>query len=93
MQKITGDFLVADFLSTPTECSNDDDLGCGRLGAHIGSLLAGPRQSDSGFALGNYLTGDPGTQIQEVPEPMSLTLLGSGLLAVAARARRRRRAE
>ena len=90
VKKLTGDFLISDFLNTPTECSNDAALGCGRLGAHVGSLNAGPNQSDSGFALGDYRQS---TQIQAVPEPMSLTLLGSGLVAVAARARRRRRAE
>jgi hypothetical protein len=92
MQNLTGVFAISDFLSAPIECSNDAALGCGQLGAHIGSLVATPNQSDSGFALGNYVNTTV-TQVQAVPEPMSLTLLGSGLVAIAARARRRRRAQ
>ena len=87
IEKLTGDFTVSDFLSAPVECSNDEDLGCGQLGAHVGSLEAGPNESDSGFALGTY---DRPNTVTAVPEPMSLTLLGSGLVALAARARRRR---
>jgi hypothetical protein len=82
LEKLTGDFAIADFLGTPDECGA---AGCGQLGAHVGSLTAGK----SAFAVGDY-SYDPGPGITAVPEPMSLTLLGSGLVALAARARRRR---
>ncbi|MEW5789644.1 MAG: PEP-CTERM sorting domain-containing protein [Pseudomonadota bacterium] len=77
--------LTADMFTTaPTALSND--AGSGQLGAHLQSLsLAGCTGcSDSGFAFGNYVSGGGGN----VPEPMSLALLGIGALAMA-RVRRR----
>ena len=84
LKKLSGDFLISDFISTAPECGA---AGCGQLGAHIGALAAGK----SGFAVGNYAL-DTGRVITAIPEPMSLTLVGSGLVALAARARRRRQA-
>jgi hypothetical protein len=87
MTKTTGNFLVSDFLTASSSCSNDATLGCGQLGAHLQSLVAGQGTSDSGFLLGNYEEDGGGGQ-QEVPEPLTLALVGLGLLAAAGTRRR-----
>ena len=90
MTKAGGNFLVSDFLTATSSCSSDNTLGCGQLGAHLQSLVAGQGQSDSGFLLGNYRFDDGGGGQQETPEPMTLALVGLGLLAGAAVRRRPR---
>lgn len=78
-----GNFTVDHFLASLQACSNDTDLGCGQLGAHVRSL--GTNGNGSGFALGNY-GGGGGTP---VPEPTALALLGLGLLGVGFARRKR----
>ena len=92
--RLTGNFLVSHFLTAPASCSNDVVLGCGQLGAHVGSLTAGQGQGDSGFAMGNYTSppNNPPPPPAPIPEPTTLTLLGSGMLAAAWRRRRARAA-
>lgn len=85
MTKGIGNFLVTDFLSATSTCSNDVTLGCGQLGAHLQSL--GPQDRDSGILLGNYREGGGGGQ-QDVPEPLTLALVGVGLLAAVGTRRR-----
>ena len=86
--KLTGAFETSDFLTALDSCSNDVELGCGQLGAHVGSL--GQNGNESGFALGDFaIVG--ATPRSPIPEPMTLTLLGSGLVGVALSARRRRK--
>ena len=89
--KLTGNFLASDFLNAALACSNDDLLGCGQMGAHVGSLSAGPDQSDSGFAMGNYSTTPTNPPPAAIPEPGSLLLTGAGAAWLARKVRRRKR--
>ena len=88
IQKATGNWVDSDFLGADASCSNDAALGCGQMGAHLQSLSTTGCTgcSDSGFALGDY----EATQ-QQVPEPATLLLLGSGVLGALTLRRLRRR--
>lgn len=89
---VGGNLTTADFLNATAFCSSDATLGCGQLGAHLQSLTvpAGTTGiSDSGFLLGNYEEGGGGEQ--EAPEPMTLALVGLGLMAAAGARRRQAR--
>jgi hypothetical protein len=90
--KLAGNFLTTDFSNAAQSCSNDAALGCGQLGAHVGSLAAGQGQSDSGFAMGFYSNTDPNNPPPTIPEPTSLLLTGSGAAWLTSRIRRRRKA-
>ncbi len=76
IMKTTGLFTLEDFLLAGDGCSRDAALGCGQLGAHIGSLTNGSGQSDSGFALGDYSVR---ATVAQVPEPGLLALVGLGV--------------
>jgi hypothetical protein len=88
--KLTGNFLASDFLNAALSCSNDAALGCGQMGAHVGSLVAGSGQSDSGFAMGNYSTTSNPPPPAPIPEPGSLLLTGAGAAWLARKVRRRK---
>ena len=86
LTKLTGGFFTAsDFLNAPQSCSNDAQLGCGQMGAHIQSLVAGQGESDSGIALGAFNGTLPPGQISE---PGMLALGGFGLLMLGLMRRR-----
>jgi len=88
IKKASGAWVDNDFLNAESSCSNDAALGCGQMGAHLQSLstVGCTGCSDSGFALGDY----EATQ-QQVPEPATLLLLGSGVLGALTLRRLRRR--
>jgi hypothetical protein len=85
--KQTGLFTLDDFLLAGDGCSRDAALGCGQMGAHIGSLNSASRESDSGFALGDYAR----TGVAQVPEPGLMALMALGAAGFIARRRRRLR--
>ena len=80
LTKNEGLFTLADFLLAPDACSRDAALGCGDLGAHLGSLSTEAGLSDSGFALGNY-------GVAQAPEPGIVALFGLGVAGLVARRR------
>jgi hypothetical protein len=80
----TSNFLLSDFLDAPASCSNDDILGCNQLAAHLQAV--GANGLNSGVAVGGYEG-----QVNPVPEPGTMMLLGSGAVA-SFLARRRRKA-
>ncbi len=81
--------LMEDYFldASDQSCSNDEVLGCGQLGAHVQSLVAGDGESDSGFVLGYY--DGTGTPDEVIPEPSTLILLGVGLVGLAAYRRKK----
>ena len=86
MTKIGPALSVADFLSAPASCSNDAWLGCHQLAAHVQSLVPGTAGLDSGAAVGDFTLDLP-----RVPEPASMILFGTGLLAAGTIRRLRRK--
>ena len=64
---------------------NEAALGCGQLGTHIGSL--GPPSIRHGVRAWKLTRTAVTRESRLYQEPMSLTLLGSGLVALAARSR------
>jgi hypothetical protein len=82
----TSNFLLSDFLNAPVSCSNDTLLGCNQMAAHLQAV--GYNSNDSGVAVGGY------GQVNQVPEPGTMLLLGSGALgAMAARRRQKAKSE
>ena len=88
VMKMTGLFSPDDFLLAGDGCSRDAALGCGQLGAHIGSLTAAAGQADSGFALGDFSLR---TTVAQVPEPGLAAVFGLGVAAFVARRRRQQK--
>jgi hypothetical protein len=83
---VGGNLNALSFLNAESSCSNESILGCGQLGAHVQSLTTtNNRQSDSGFALGNYQSSTT-----PVPEPGTLALLGLGMAGLGLARRRRK---
>ncbi|MBA4142830.1 MAG: PEP-CTERM sorting domain-containing protein [Nitrosospira sp.] len=86
-----GNFTTGLFTNAPIALAND--AGTGQLGAHLQSLTTAgncgtsTNCSDSGFAFGGY---DPGTPPEQISEPVTLALLGLGLLGIAATRRRKK---
>ena len=87
--KLVGDFAQTDFTDALTFNSNDVILGGGSVGAHFQSLnTAGCSTctTDSGFALGDWSTGD--VNPQSVASPGNLALLALGLVGLILERRR-----
>lgn len=83
--------LIDDYFFDAAEnCSTDDVLGCGQLGAHVQSLalIGDPDPStDSGFVLGGFEGG--GQDQGVIPEPSTFILLGAGLIGLVAYRRKK----
>ncbi len=93
----TSDFAITDFTLAPDWNSSNTTLGGGQLGAHLQSLTIGSCttcNTDSGFALGNYVHEEEPVDPNVIPEPTTVLLLGAGLLGLgAARSRSKRATE
>ena len=90
-----GDWTEANFTDASQSMSNDTDILPGQMGVHLQSLTVNDTTcsqggcSDSGFAVGNYVSGSTPPN-QEVPEPGTMLSLGLFALGTAATVRKKK---